>query len=193
MMAGKSTHYGEVWTVGHSNQTIEDFLSLLESHGIGRAVDVRRFPGSRRDPHFEKSRLGAALCQSGIGYEHWPELGGRRQPRPDSANTNWKNAGFRGYADYMETREFGEAMARLLPSLGSRRTALMCAEALWWQCHRSLIADYLKSIGLAVQHILAEGKTQGHPYTSAARIVEGRLSYAGESLFDQPQNSASSR
>ncbi len=182
----------EIWTVGHSNKALDDFLALLNAHEIQVVADVRRFPASRRHPHFGMEALRDALQTRSIEYRHFPDLGGRRTPRPDSINTNWKNAAFRGYADYMETVEFREAIGRLMPLAASRRTAVMCAEALWWQCHRFVLADYLKASGVAVHHILSTGKIQDHPYTSAARIVGGRLSYADETLFDQATDSARS-
>ncbi len=173
----------EIYTVGHSNKSIDSFLALLRRHEIQAIADVRRFPMSRRHPHFAMDSLRDLLHTCGIGYEHFPDLGGRRTPRPESMNTNWKKAGFRGYADYMETQEFRNAIAKVIPIAESRPTALLCAEALWWQCHRSLIADYFKSAGWRVLHILSGEKSQEHPYTSAACMVDGKLSYAGESLF----------
>jgi uncharacterized protein (DUF488 family) len=143
-------------------------------------ADVRRFPGSRRHPQFGRESLAASLRESGIGYEHFPELGGRRQARPDSPNGAWRNSAFRGYADYMMTGEFRGGLARLLALADRQRLAVMCAEALWWQCHRGLIADYLKAAGHEVVHILGPHKTESHPFTSAARIVDGALTYAAE-------------
>src|SRR4029077_19558637 len=116
---------------------------------------------------------------AGIEYVHLPELSGRRRARPDSINMSWRNESFRGYADYMETESFGIGIERLLKIAVERRTAFMCAESLWWRCHRSLISDYLKSIGIAVTHMLGRGKTEPHRYTSAASIVAGELSYQG--------------
>jgi uncharacterized protein (DUF488 family) len=125
-----------------------------------------------------------SLGKAGINYEHFPELGGRRKSQPESKNTAWRNASFRGYADYMETDEFYKGIKRLLDlAVDTGATAIMCAEAVWWRCHRSLISDYLKARGIEVMHILDANKTQPHPYTSAARIVNGELSYAAESLL----------
>jgi uncharacterized protein (DUF488 family) len=183
----------EIFTVGHSNKSIHDFLALLRGHEIQAIADVRRFPMSRRHPHFGMDALRDSLRLGGIAYEHFSALGGRRDPRPDSNNTNWKNPSFRGYADYMESPEFHKVIEHLRQLAESRRTALMCAEALWWQCHRSLIADYLKAAGWTVTHIVGATKLQEHPYTTAARMVEGRLSYAAESLFDASIRSASKR
>jgi uncharacterized protein (DUF488 family) len=141
-------------------------------------VDVRRYPASRRHPQFTREALSAALHAAGIAYEWLPELGGRRAPRKDSPNTAWRNEGFRGYADYMESEAFQFGIARLTELARDRPTAYMCAEHAWQQCHRGLISDYLKADGWNVVHILGRGRTQPHPYTEPARIVEGRLSYA---------------
>jgi hypothetical protein len=167
------------WTVGHSTRTIEEFVELLRAHQIQILVDVRHFPGSRRFPQFGKSALRHSLARAGIRYEHLVELGGRRPARPDSRNLVWRNASFRGYADYMETRPFSAGVDRLLDIARDGRTAIMCSEAVWWRCHRSMIADYLKAKGVQVLHILGPGKVQEHPYTSAASLVDGSLSYAG--------------
>jgi uncharacterized protein (DUF488 family) len=170
-----------VWTIGHSTRTIDKFISLLQGHGIKLLVDVRTLPGSKRYPQFNKETLADSLAQSGIRYEHLPELGGRRKPKVESRNNAWRNESFRGYADYMETKEFGNGVKRLLHfAAGAGPTAIMCAEAVWWRCHRSLISDYLKARGVEVIHILDTAKTDPHPYTSAARIVNGELSYAAE-------------
>jgi uncharacterized protein (DUF488 family) len=169
----------QVWTVGHSTRSAEEFGTLLLAHKIKTLVDVRSFPGSRRYPQFNKATLADSLNKILISYIHPPALGGRRQPRSDSHNTAWKNASFRGYADYMETQSFKQGISELLVLAADDRTAIMCAEAVWWRCHRSLIADYLKANGSIVNHILDEKKTELHPYTSAASIVDGQLSYEG--------------
>ena len=168
-----------IWTVGHSTRSSEEFVEILREHQIEALVDVRSFPGSRRYPHFNKSQLSETLPEAGIEYLHLPELGGRRKPRPGSKNVAWQNEGFRGYADYMETADFRKGIEKLLELARSKHIAIMCAEALWWRCHRSLIADYLKAGGVEVIHILSSGKTAPHPYTSAARIIDGHLSYEG--------------
>lgn len=168
-----------LWTIGHSTLSIEDFLSKLKSFEIQLLADVRSYPGSRRYPHFNKEKLGASLADAGIRYEHFPELGGRRRARPDSLNIVWRNESFRGYADYMETSEFRQGVERLLDLGGKQRTAIMCSEAVWWRCHRSLISDYLKVKGIEVNHIMSIGKAEPHPFTSAAGIVDGELSYRG--------------
>jgi uncharacterized protein (DUF488 family) len=168
-----------VWTIGHSTRSASEFNQILKSHGIENLVDVRSFPGSRRYPHFNKEQLAESLSESGIVYYHFPALGGRRRPRMDSRNTAWKNDSFRGYADYMESEAFRQAIGQLLQLARGKRTAIMCAEALWWRCHRSLIADYLKVLGAEVVHIIDENHTEKHPYTSVARIIGGKLSYEG--------------
>jgi uncharacterized protein (DUF488 family) len=190
-----------IWTIGHSTRAIDDFISLLKENEINLLADVRAWPGSKRYPHFNKEALAESLTAHGIRYEHFPELGGKRKSKPDSRNTAWRNASFRGYADYMETEQFQKGVERLLAFAGSDpesirgrnerdggeavipcAIAIMCAEAVWWRCHRSLIADYLKARGVEVLHILGANKVEPHPYTSAARIVNGELSYAEDSL-----------
>jgi uncharacterized protein (DUF488 family) len=173
-----------IWTIGHSTREIDSLISLLEENGIKLLVDVRSLPGSKRYPQFNKETLAESVSAHGIRYKHFPELGGRRKPKPDSRNTAWRNASFRGYADYMETEEFHKGVERLLAlAYETGRAAIMCAEAVWWRCHRSLISDYLKARGVEVMHILNTNKTEPHPFTSAARIVNGELSYAKESLL----------
>ena len=168
-----------IWTIGHSTLTAEKFGEILLAHEIKVLVDVRSFPGSRRLPQFNKAELAESLGALGIEYRHEPRLGGRRKPRADSHNTAWKNASFRAYADHMESEEFRRGVEELLEVAGRERTAVMCAEAVWWRCHRSLIADYLKAEGYQVIHIIDQKKIEEHPFTSAARIVEGKLSYRG--------------
>lgn len=168
-----------IWTVGHSTRSADDFINLLKKHFIGTLVDVRSFPGSRRYPQFNKPELAASLESAGIAYLHLPELGGRRKPMSYSKNTAWKNASFRAYADHMESAEFQKGIEVLLQEGQEKQTAVMCAEALWWRCHRGLISDYLKARGVEVVHIIDASHTEIHPYTTAARIVEGQLSYAG--------------
>jgi len=169
-----------IWTIGHSTREIDDFISLLIENGIKLLADVRMYPGSRRYPQFGREALAKSLNERGIRYEHFPELGGRRKAWKDSHNTAWRNESFRGYADHMETAEFASGIARLQKMAdGHGATAIMCAEVVWWRCHRSLIADYLKAHGVEVIHIIDASKTEPHPFTSAARIVDGRLSYSG--------------
>lgn len=168
-----------IWTIGHSTRAIDVFISLLKENGIKALADVRMYPGSKRYPQFGREALGNSLREGGITYEHFPELGGRRKARPDSKNNAWRNEMFRGYADYMEREEFRNGIARLRDlAKKTGPTAIMCAEAVWWRCHRSLISDYLKARGDEVMHILDRNKVEPHPFTSAARIVNGELSYA---------------
>src|SRR5258707_9463589 len=169
----------ELWTVGHSTRALDEFIEALQSFEITLLADVRSFPGSRRYPHFNREQLDLSLAGAGIEYQHFPELGGRRRARPDSVNMTWRNESFRGYADYMETDAFRQGIARLLNVARACPTVVMCAEAVWWRCHRSLISDYLKASGVEVTHIIAAGKSEPHPFTSAARIVNGELSYGG--------------
>src|SRR5450432_2977377 len=169
-----------VWTIGHSTRPLDALLGLIEENRIRAIVDVRRFPGSRRHPQFSSDTLQESLAGHGVGYRWMPELGGRRRALPDSPNTVWKSAAFRGYADYMQTAEFAHAFAGLLGFAAFQPTCLMCAEAVWWRCHRALISDELKSRGVRVLHILAANKVVEHPYTAPARIVDGKLTYAIE-------------
>jgi len=162
-----------VWTVGHSTRSGEEFVQILKAHGIQVLVDVRSFPGSRRYPQFNRATLAESLQQAGIEYRHEPRLGGRRTPRKDSHNTAWRNASFRAYADHMESEEFRNGVKDLLELASNRRTAVMCAESLWWRCHRRLISDYLKTEGHAVIHILDKNKTQEHPVTLFSHGFDG--------------------
>ena len=169
-----------IWTIGHSTRRIDEFISLLKENGIELLADVRAWPGSKRYPHFNKEPLAESLNAHGIRYEHFPELGGKRKPNPDSHNIAWRNTSFRGYADYMETSAFETAVDRLKEIGKGARVAVMCAEALWWRCHRSLIADYLTALGTRVLHIGGDGKVTQHALRPPANVVEGRLSYPGE-------------
>lgn len=171
---------GTLWTIGHSTLELEVFIGLLEQHEIKVLADVRLFPMSRRYPHFNSVPFAESLKGRGVRYEHFPELGGRRKPSKESRNLAWRNEHFRGYADYMETVDFAKGIKRLTEFALKERTAVMCAEAVWWRCHRGLISDLLKSEGWLVLHIGSNGKTEEHPYTGAAAIVNGRLSYAGD-------------
>jgi len=176
----------EIWTIGHSTLPIESFIDALRVNSIALLADVRRFPASRRHPQFGREALAQSLGAHGIDYVHYEALGGRRRPRANSRNTAWRNDSFRGYADYMETAEFPRAIEVLVHDAKARRVAIMCAEMLWWQCHRGLIADYLKAHDHRVTHIAAAGRTEPHPFTSAARIIDGRLSYLGLLDADPP-------
>jgi uncharacterized protein (DUF488 family) len=170
-----------IWTIGHSTRPIDIFISLLEENGIKLVADVRSLPGSKRYPQFNREMLARSLTEHGIRYEHFAELGGRRKAKKDSRNTAWRNASFRGYADHMETEEFQKGVERLVDlAAESGPAAIMCAEAVWWRCHRALISDYLKVRGIDVMHILDASKSEPHPFTSAAHVADGSLSYASE-------------
>jgi len=164
-----------IFTIGHSTRSLEELVDLLKHHHVDLLVDVRTVPASRRMPHFAKAALKRALPAHGIEYMHMPELGGLRKPRPDSINLGWRNVSFRGYADYMQTDEFWRAIDRLasLPS----RTAIMCAEAVPWRCHRSLVADALVVRGVEVRHITGRSEPARHLLTPFARVEDDRISY----------------
>lgn len=167
----------KIWTIGHSTRTLAEFLEMLSVNKIETLADVRSYPGSRRYPHFNAEALSESLPESGIEYVPMKRLGGRRRSRPDSPNTVWRNEAFRGYADYMETIEFHDGIDALVDLAQRRRTAIMCAEAVWWRCHRSMISDYLKAQGFTVEHIMDGGKNLVHPFTTAARLESGKLVY----------------
>lgn len=150
---------------------------MLQSFDIKLLADIRTLPGSRKYPHFNQDALKASLGEAAIDYLHFPDLGGRRRPRPGSVNTAWRNKAFQGYADYMETPEFRSAITKLEGLAKKQPTVYMCSEAVWWRCHRSLVSDYLKLKGWQVMHIMAVGKAQEHPYSSPARTDQGRLFY----------------
>ncbi|MDX2150008.1 MAG: DUF488 domain-containing protein [Bryobacteraceae bacterium] len=169
-----------VLTIGHSNRPWTVFLSLLRAHAVARVVDVRTVPRSRYNPRFNREVLRDALAEEGVQYTHLPSLGGLRKPRADSRNTGWRNDSFRGYADYMETPQFEEALAQLIALAGSSLSAVMCAESVPWRCHRSLIADALTARGVAVDHILAESRPQRHSLAEFAHIEGGRVYYPGK-------------
>lgn len=164
---------------------MNEFVNMLQSFSITALVDIRRFPGSRKYPQFNKEELAAALKQSGISYSHLEELGGRRKVQANSKNTRWRNDSFRGYADYMETKEFEKGIVELEKIALKQSTAYMCSEAVWWRCHRSMVSDYLKAKGWQVLHIMGAHKAEEHPYTSAARIEGGHVLYSDKSLFDE--------
>lgn len=149
---------------------------MLQAQGIKVLADIRSMPGSRKWPHFNQDALSRSLQEAGIRYIHMPGLGGRRKPKPDSENTAWHNKSFMGYADYMGTAEFKAAITELEAIAAKEPTAYMCAEALWWQCHRSLVSDWLKAHGWTVLHIM-DGKVAEHPFSSVARPVQGDLFY----------------
>lgn len=168
---------GTVLSVGHSNRSFDDFVELLRAHGVKRVVDVRRFPASRANPQFDKAALARRLPARGIRYRHLEALGGRRKPKKDSPNRAWRNAAFRGYADYMETSEFRKALAALRALARKERTAFLCAEALPWRCHRSLIADALTAWGFDVEHLLSSTSARTHRRPPFARLRGRTLTY----------------
>ena len=179
---------GPLWTVGHSTRTLDAFVAVLTAHGIEAIVDVRRFPGSRRLPQFNEQPLADGLERAGIAYRSLISLGGRRRPAADSVNSGWRHEAFRGYADHLASEEFADGLFELLTIAGGLRTAVMCAEMLWWQCHRRLIADLLLSLGYDVLHIQTDKPAEPHRLVDPARLVDGVLSYdAGQgSLFETP-------
>jgi uncharacterized protein (DUF488 family) len=215
-----------VYTIGHSTRSVDDFVALLKAHGVGRLADIRTMPGSRRHPHFARAALQQSLAEAGIDYRHFAALGGLRKPRPDSRNGAWRQAGFRGYADYMETPGFDAALSELIgwarapyldrypnlclsPSVSpcvspevspnvsknaleagrtdeacveahrADATAIMCAEAVWWRCHRQLTADALVARGVEVRHIMSGVSAPIHRLTEFAHLEAGRITYPG--------------
>ena len=166
-----------IWTIGHSTRTTEAFVALLEHYGIRAIADVRRFPGSRRLPQFMSANLQASLAQNRIAYEWIETLGGRRRASPGSSASAWRNSSFRGYAEHLETEEFASGLQQLLHMAVEQPTAIMCAELLWWRCHRSMVSDVLKLRGIEVLHIHDEQRLTLHPYTSPAKLNLGKLVY----------------
>ena len=166
-----------IWTIGHSTRTFEEFLELLKNDEIALLIDVRRFPGSRKFPQFNTEALESALVDNSIEYKHMEGLGGRRKASEDSKNTVWNHPSFRGYADYMETSEFNDAFKDLESLASEKRCAIMCSEAVWWRCHRSMISDQLKTRGWKVIHIMGQNQHQEHPFTKPAKVENGQLSY----------------
>ena len=167
-------------TIGHSNRPLEEFLALLEAHGVEVLVDVRTVPRSRHNPQFNREALPASLVAAGVEYVHMPGLGGLRHVRRGSINTGWRNASFRGYADYMQTPEFAQNLEELLQLEKGRRVAVMCAESVPWRCHRSLIADALAVRGIEARHIMSVAKAEPHRLTRFARVEGQRVTYPAE-------------
>ena len=166
-----------IFTFGHGNRTLQEFVEALRAHGVTQLVDVRSFPGSRRNPQFKREELERSLPEAGIAYLWMKELGGRRRARPDSPHTAWQVEGFRAYADYMDTAAFASALEELLRLARQVPTAFMCAERLWWQCHRRLISDAAAVRGIEVVHILDARKSDQHRPTPFLRVEDGRLLY----------------
>ena len=173
-----------VFTIGHSTRSAEEFLALLHRHGIQLVADVRSVPRSKRNPQFNRETLSATLAEAGIRYAHMPELGGFRRPRPDSPNTGWKNDSFRGFADYMQTDEFRAGLETLIAAARRDRTAILCAEAVPWRCHRSLIADALVFGGIPVEDILDLYHSQPHRPTPFAVRDGTRVIYPEQGTVD---------
>jgi uncharacterized protein (DUF488 family) len=165
------------FTIGHSTHTLDALVRLLAAQGVRCVADVRRFPSSRRHPHFARDALEAGLHEHGIGYAHLEALGGRRSAAQDSPNAGLENAAFRGYADHMGSAEFASGLERLEALAAAEPTAVMCAEALWWRCHRRLVADALVARGWTVDHIAADGRLARHELTPIARVQDGRPLY----------------
>lgn len=168
-----------IYTVGHSTHSAENFVRLLTRHAVAQIADVRLIPKSSRHPHFARERLAPFLREHGIAYRHFPDLGGHRRPRADSINTAWRVEAFQGYADHMRTDGFRKAIEELLTFSVTGRTAVMCAEAVWWQCHRRLLADALLVRGIPVLHIMSAGDPKPHELSEFAREIEGEVIYPG--------------
>ncbi len=181
-----------VLTIGHSTHPIEEFLDILGAHQVGLVVDVRTVPKSRHNPQFNADQLPDSLSKADIGYERMPALGGLRHPRPDSPNGGWRNDSFRGYADWMQTEQFGEAVEVLIERAGDRRTAIMCAEAVPWRCHRSMIADALVVRSIPVLHIMSAASARPHTLHSFARIDGVRITYPPEPSSEETMPAESS-
>ena len=169
-----------IYTIGHSTHSLEEFLAMLQSFDIKILADIRSLPGSRKFPQFNQEDLKISMPASGIAYIHLPNLGGRRKVKKDTKNTRWNNPSFRAYADYMETENFKNAVVTLEELALKQNTAMMCSEAVWWRCHRSMVSDYLKAKGWEVLHIMAIGKFQEHKYTSPAIIIGENVIYSDE-------------
>lgn len=169
-----------MWTVGHSTHPLETFVALVRPHGVTAIADVRKIPRSRRHPQFNIDTLPESLGAAGLRYVHQPGLGGLRRERPDSVNRGWKNPSFRAYADYMQTDEFARELDALVAFGARERVAIMCAEAVWWRCHRSLIADALVARGEPVLHILTPARAEPHALRDFARVENGRVTYPGQ-------------
>jgi uncharacterized protein (DUF488 family) len=175
-----------IQTIGHSTRPLEELIALLKAHGVKQLVDVRSIPRSRHNPQFNRDTLSTKLRNTRIGYRHMKGLGGLRHPRKDSPNTAWRNAGFRGFADYMQTAEFAENLQKLIELAKKKPAAIMCAEAVPWRCHRSLISDALTVRGIAVEHITSRTSRYAHKLTSFALIDGQRIIYPGEPTPDLP-------
>ncbi len=170
----------QLWTMGHSVLALGDFLERLRAHRIELVADVRRYPVSRRQPQFERRALESALAEAGIRYRHFPGLGGRREPRPDSRNGAWRNEGFRGFADHMDTAEFRDAAEALAGEARRERTVILCSEGDWKRCHRGLLSDWFRDRGATVHHIEGDGSLREHPGMTAGKTRETLPLFEGE-------------
>ena len=166
-----------IYTIGHSTRRLDEFIALLRAHAVTRLADIRTVPRSRRYPHFSLEALSESLAGAGIDYRHFAVLGGRRTPRPDSPNTAWRHDGFRGYADHLETPAFAAGLAELVEYGRPAPTAIMCAEAVWWRCHRQLLADALVAKGVEVRHIMSAGAAPAHTLTDFAQVTGDCVGY----------------
>ena len=164
-------------TIGHSTRPVVELIEMLKAHGVKRLIDVRTLPKSRHNPQYNREALEPVLRDAGIGYEHMKDLGGLRHPRKDSPNTGWRNESFRGYADYMQTPEFASALEKLVAAAAQEPVAVMCAEAVPWRCHRSLIADALTARAYPVEHIMSATKSDRHTMTSFAKVEGTSITY----------------
>ena len=197
MRAARRRHPTVLLTVGHSTRARDYFIALLRAHNVKQLADVRTIPRSRHNPQFNRDRIASALQRSGIRYVHMKALGGLRHPRSNSINTGWHNASFRGYADHMQTPEFAEGLLRLMKMAKTKRMAIMCAEAVPWRCHRSLIADALTARGYQVEEIESLKRTRPHVLTPWARVQGSKITYppaqsgkAGGTRRRRPTNSS---
>jgi len=182
-----------VLTVGHSTRTFDEFIRLLQAHGVSRVVDVRTVPRSRHNPQFNKASLPRALRKAGVRYVHLPGLGGLRHAKRDSLNVGWRNASFRGFADYMQTPEFEQSLQELIQLANKDRVAVMCAEAVPWRCHRSLIADALLVHGIRTEDIMSQTRRQVHTLTPFARVRGIVITYPITVSPDNPKKPSAKR
>jgi uncharacterized protein (DUF488 family) len=182
MNAQPDEHGTVIHTIGHSTRPLDDFISMLRAHSISKLVDIRTVPRSARNPQFNRESLPQDLKKAGIAYEHMAALGGLRKPRANSVNTGWRNDSFRGYADYMQTPEFAAAIDLLIDEAKGENVCIMCAEAVPWRCHRSLVSDALIARGIGATHIMSAKTAQRHKLTSFAKVLGQRVTYPAESL-----------
>jgi uncharacterized protein (DUF488 family) len=182
-----------VMTIGHSTHTLEEFIRLLQAHGATCVVDVRTVPRSRHNPQFNQASLPRSLKKAGLGYIHTPGLGGLRHAKRDSPNVGWRNASFRGYADYMQTTEFAQSLEEMIRMANKDRIVLMCAEAVPWRCHRSLIADALLIRGIRTEDIMSPTRRQAHKLTPFAKVLGTTITYPAEASQSTPKKSSGKR